>query len=193
MACDIYPYTHRALLWKHPCKYLPPCLLCCYSSHPRIVSFFLSLSPSLSLPRVRDSQLTVETTIQSVSHSPFFPLHSSLYQRNSSPLWIITVCLCVCVCERARAVGNSKKITNDELLWRWQISGGVTCVLQDSVSRVVHAVISWLWFLCSCNLSMDTLCSQRLALGPLCFEKSQLVACLLTGLEGQESPKSHVW
>lgn len=38
-------HTHRALLWKHCCKYLPPCLLCCYSSHPRIVSFFLC--PSL--------------------------------------------------------------------------------------------------------------------------------------------------
>lgn len=36
----IHTHTHRALLWKHPCKYLPPCLLCCYSSHPRIVFFF---------------------------------------------------------------------------------------------------------------------------------------------------------
>lgn len=99
MACDIYPYTHththRALLWKQPCKYLPPCLLCCYSSHPRIVSFFLSLS----LPRVRDSQLAVETTIQSVSHSPF-----SLYILlcTKGPARLSESSVCVCACESTR-------------------------------------------------------------------------------------------
>lgn len=66
--CDIYPYTHRALLWKHPCKHLPPlsCLLCFHSSHPRIV---FSAHPSLVFVT---HKLAMETTIQLVlSDFPF--------------------------------------------------------------------------------------------------------------------------
>ncbi len=98
VACDIYPYTHThththahtgALLWKHLCKYLPPCLLCCYSSHPRIV-----FPPSL--PCVRDSQLAMETAIQSVSHSPF-SLYILLFTKGTARLSESSLCLCVCV------------------------------------------------------------------------------------------------
>lgn len=83
----------------------PFCLLCCHGSHPRIVSLFFSLSvpPSCSWLTTRSGNHN------SVCLSfPFFPLHSSLYQRNSSPFWIIAVCLLrVCVREHAlRGIPN---------------------------------------------------------------------------------------
>lgn len=70
-----YLFTHRGSPWKHHCNNLPPCLLCCHGSHPRIVPF------CLSLPRVYDSQPAGETTIQPVSHD-VPPLR--LYQNTST-------------------------------------------------------------------------------------------------------------
>lgn len=110
----IHTHTHRALLWKHPCKYLPPCLLCCYSSHPRIV-FFFSFFLTHSLVFVTHS-LQWKPQLD-LSLIPPFSWHSLLYQRNSLSFWVISMCSCVpcksaCACERARTEGNSKQITN---------------------------------------------------------------------------------
>ena len=157
----IFIHTHTGHCYGNiPASTYPLCLLCCYSSHPRIVSLFFSPA---SLPRVRDSQRAVETTVQLVSYSPFLPFAFCSYQRHNSLFWIISVFMRVCVCvlsKEAHTAGNSTKIADDELLWRWQISGSVTCALQDSVSWVLHTVISWVGFLLGSNLSMDTLSSQ---------------------------------
>lgn len=78
-----YLYTHRGSPWKHHCNNLPPCLLCCHGSHPRIVLF------SLSLPRAYDSQPAGETTIQSASHDvppPTFALqHQYWISKRGTP------------------------------------------------------------------------------------------------------------
>lgn len=100
-ACDIYPYTHTntqgVSLWKHPCKYLPLCLLCFYSSHPRIVSFFLHVLPSCLWLTTRSGNHN------SVSLIPlFFPFafFSVPKEQLSFPLG------CVRVCVREHAVGG---------------------------------------------------------------------------------------
>lgn len=136
-----------------PASTCPLCLLCFYSSHPRIVgpSFFF-VCPSL--PRVCESQLAVETTIQSVSHSPFFPLYILLCTKGTAQL---SSGECVCVWG-----STLREIPLMSYYGDGKYQAGLTWSLHDMVSWAAHAVISWLWFLCSYNLSMDTRCSRRL-------------------------------
>jgi len=90
--------------------------------------------------------------------------------------------VCVCVCEGARAAGNSKMIANDELLWRWQISGGVTCVLRDSVGCLAYCTLS----LAGCDFSGLVIAPWIRAVvtsGYLCFERLQ---CVVTYSQGSK-------
>lgn len=113
-ACDFYlficfyPYT-QSQEHRYGNQPASTCPLFAY-----YVAMAATSQNSPSLPRVCESQLAVETAIQSVSHSPFFPLHSSPQQRNSSASPPLSLCV--------HAEGNS----TDELPWRWQISGAVT-------------------------------------------------------------------
>lgn len=115
MPCDIYAYTHRALLWKHPCKHLSPsCLLCFYSSHPRIVFF------CPSLPRVCDSQ-TCSGNHNSVFLLSAFPFtFVSLPEDQRSP-----------ACTRAQCTPSGEFQTDHhwfaELPWQCRMSVRVTC------------------------------------------------------------------
>lgn len=114
-ACDIYPYTHRALLWKHPCKYLPPfCLLCCHGSHPRIVSLFFSLRPSLVF-MTHNSQWKPQFSLSLI---PLFPFTFFSAPKEQLAFLNHRCVFVACVCQGARAAGNSKQITNDGLLWQ---------------------------------------------------------------------------
>lgn len=86
---------HRALLWKHPCKYLPTCLLCCYSSHPRIVSFFFFLRPSLVFV-THNSQWKPQFSLSLI---PLFFPHILLCTKGAARFSESSACVCVCVCE----------------------------------------------------------------------------------------------
>lgn len=126
-------HTQQALLWKHPFKYLPPCLLCFYSSHPRIVSFFFFLS----LP-VPPSCLWL-TTLQwkpqfSQSLVPLFPLYSSRYQRNSSVF--VGECTLRGIPSRLPVMGYYGD---------GKYQAGETWVLHDSNSWPPHTVFSQLF------------------------------------------------
>lgn len=75
----------------------PSCLLCFYSSHPRIVSF--SAHPSLVFVT---HKLAVETTIQFVLLLSAFPFTFSAPEEQLNPLRTLAQCT---------LRGNSKQIT----------------------------------------------------------------------------------
>lgn len=89
------------------------------------LSFFLPLRPSLVF-MTHNSQWKPQFSLSLI---PLFPFTFFSVPKEQLAFLNHRCVFVACVCQGARAAGNSKQITNDGLLWRWQISGGVTCVL----------------------------------------------------------------
>lgn len=142
----IFIHTHTGHCYGNiPASICPPsCLLCYYSSHPRIVSF--SAYPSLVFVT---HKLAVETTIQFVLPSAFPFTFFSVTEEQLSPTRTLGQCT-----PRGEFQTDHHWF---ELPWRWQMSFRVTCCmimyLKESFADT------------GCNLSIDTFI--YLALFPL--------------------------
>lgn len=130
-------HTHTGHCYGNiPASICPPsCLLCFYSSHPRIVFF------CPSLPRVCDSQ-TCSANHNSVFLLSAFPFtFVSLPEEQRSPACARTQCT-------ARGEFQTDRHWFAELPWQWRMSVRVTCCtlmyLEEAFAHLSAGTVAFL-------------------------------------------------
>lgn len=136
----IFIYTHRALLWKHPC---PPCLLCCYSSQPSQNSIFFQ--PPLC------------SSLVSVTHNFSSGNHNSICL--SFPAFMFLPSLLCSLSEEGMGWGGSgeglpdfsescESVVGKSQLWQPRKSGCCYDLYDMRVARWLDISCCLRWFVC---------------------------------------------